>query len=138
MITYLLSLVWIGALIGVSFLATPVKFQAESLTLPVALEVGRVTFRLFSKVECMLGIALLLASIRGSAGQFNIAAISTAGACLGILALQAFWVRPHLDARVERVISGETPPPSVGHKVYVTLEVAKLALLIATAAAAWG
>jgi len=39
-----LAWVWMGIVIGVSFLATPVKFTADSLTRPVALDVGRATF----------------------------------------------------------------------------------------------
>src|SRR5690606_35153067 len=42
------TLLWLGLLLGVSFLATPVKFAAPTLTLAVALDVGRVTFGLFS------------------------------------------------------------------------------------------
>ena len=37
---------WLGILIGISFIATPVKFQAASLTRPVALDIGRATRRL--------------------------------------------------------------------------------------------
>lgn len=36
----LLAVLWAGLLLGVSFLATPVKFLAPSLSLPVALDVG--------------------------------------------------------------------------------------------------
>lgn len=38
--TACVALFWAGMLAGVSFLATPVKFEAASLSLPVALEVG--------------------------------------------------------------------------------------------------
>src|SRR5690606_31087651 len=58
-----LSLVWLGLLLGVSFLATPVKFLAPSLTLPVALDVGRYTFTWLSRVEVVLGVAILSAAI---------------------------------------------------------------------------
>lgn len=51
---------WLGLLLGVSFLATPAKFLAPSLTLPVALDVGRHTFFIFNKVEWLLSIVLLL------------------------------------------------------------------------------
>lgn len=52
---------WLGLLIGVSFLATPVKFQAPSLTLATALEVGQATFALFTRVEWGLVVLLALA-----------------------------------------------------------------------------
>ncbi|MGH6868523.1 MAG: hypothetical protein ACREDA_06585 [Methylocella sp.] len=43
-LTILLPVLWIGVLIGISFIATPIKFKARSLTLPVALDVGQTTF----------------------------------------------------------------------------------------------
>lgn len=43
----IVSLVWAGMIVGVSGLATPAKFVAPSLNLPIALEVGRVTFQVF-------------------------------------------------------------------------------------------
>src|SRR5690606_30735313 len=50
----LLAVLWTGLLLGVSFLATPVKFLAPSLSLPVALDVGRQTFMVFNWVEVAL------------------------------------------------------------------------------------
>ena len=46
-----IAYVWLGLVLGVSFLATPVKFRAKSLTRPVALDVGRTTFHAFGKLE---------------------------------------------------------------------------------------
>jgi hypothetical protein len=43
------AILWLGLLLGVSFLATPAKFLAPSLALPVALDVGRHTFAVFNK-----------------------------------------------------------------------------------------
>ena len=40
----LLAWLWAGLVLGVSFVATPVKFLAPSLSLADALAVGRVTF----------------------------------------------------------------------------------------------
>lgn len=51
---------WLGPLLGVSFLATPTKLLAPSLILPVALDVGRHTFSVFNKDEWLLSIVLLL------------------------------------------------------------------------------
>src|SRR5665648_1182454 len=55
-----IAAVWIGMLVGVSFLATPAKFLAPSLTLPVALDVGRHTFSVFNRVEWAFSVVLLL------------------------------------------------------------------------------
>ncbi|WP_415289162.1 hypothetical protein RSD66_04440 [Brevundimonas sp. S1H14] len=65
---------WLGLLIGVSFLATPVKFQAPSLTLATALEVGQATFALFTRVEWGLVVLLALAVAWGgrTGAQFGL------------------------------------------------------------------
>ena len=43
--------VWAGMVLGISFLETPVKFTAPSVTLPIGLDVGRHVFGAFNKVE---------------------------------------------------------------------------------------
>ncbi len=60
---FALALLWIGLLIGVSFLATPAKFLAASLTLPVALDVGRHTFAIFNRVEWLLAATFLVLTL---------------------------------------------------------------------------
>lgn len=56
---FAISLRWLGLLIGVAFLATPVKFLAPCLTMAVAFDVGRYTFAAFNKVEWLCAVALL-------------------------------------------------------------------------------
>jgi hypothetical protein len=56
----MLASAWAGFLVGLSFLAMPVKFMAPSLTLPVALDVGRQTFFVFNRSEIMLPLLMLL------------------------------------------------------------------------------
>lgn len=122
------SLVWLGMLLGVSFLATPVKFQAPSLELPVALEVGRVTFDIFSKVEWGLALLLLIATFFPRAPRAEM--VFTAVAVL-VVSIQAFWLLPVLDVRVEAVISGEPLAPSSHHMAYAVLEAVKAVALVA-------
>jgi|SRR5690606_4537027 len=143
------SLVWIGALLGVSFLATPVKFLAPTLTLPVALDVGRQTFHWFNRVEILLAAAALAAAVAherpGPLGGARDGAAAPgdersapdvpyatllAALLLGAVALQALWLLPTLDARVEMIIQGGMPPPSALHDVYVVVEATKLAALV--------
>lgn len=126
----LVTALWLGMLIGVSFLATPVKFQAPSLDLPTALEVGRVTFALFNPVE-WIAAALLAAAVL-LAGERRLVLIA-AVVLIAVLALQSFWVLPGLDARVGEVIAGTPPPPSSQHLAYVALEGIKAVVLIALA-----
>ena len=119
------ALVWAGMLIGVSFVATPIKFTAPGLSLPVALEVGHVTFRLFSRIEWALALILLLSAVAGTARARTV----LAGLLVAVVVAQAVWLLPALDARVAAVVAGGTPPPSAHHTFYAVAEAAKLLLL---------
>lgn len=121
--------VWLGALLGVSFLATPVKFQAPSLDLPTALEVGRVTFALFSKMEwtlCALLFAVAVLSPRPNGLRLSGIAVLAV-----VLAGQALWLLPVLDARVSQIIAGAAASVTSHHFYYVAGELLKAALLLA-------
>lgn len=122
----LVAALWAGLLAGVSFLATPVKFHAESLSLPVALDVGRATFRVFSGIEQIMAILLLLAVLLAGGRRWSLLSVLLLG---GILVTQAAWLLPALDDRIAAVIAGVAPPPSLHHMAYAAAEAAKLALL---------
>jgi len=127
------ALIWAGMLIGVTGLATPVKFEAQSLTLPVALDVGRATFHAFNRVEwglaALLGVLLLLTRSIG----LPLVLLIAAG---GILLAQTAWLLPVLDTRVAAIISGASLSPSYHHVLYGVTEVAKLLILLGLAIAA--
>jgi hypothetical protein len=120
------STLWAGLLVGVSFIATPVKFLAPSLSLPVALDVGRQTFWALNWIE--IGFAIVLLAIVLAGFRTMLAVSATLLLAAAVLA-QALWLLPLLDARVTMIIAGQMPPPSSFHSFYVVLEVLKLALL---------
>ena len=122
------ALRWIGMLLGVSFLATPVKFLAPSLTLPVALDVGRQTFGVFSVVEVIASLTVLAAAVLSRDKRRTIV-LAASVACL--VAVQFFWLLPTLDARVEIILQGGTPEDSGLHDLYIAIESAKLLMLSA-------
>jgi hypothetical protein len=118
--------VWLGLLIGVSFIATPIKFSADSLSLPVALEIGRVTFALLNRIEWAMLVLLIGSSWiarRSPFGHWNAHAL-----CL-ILVAQTFWLLPVLDARVGAILAGSAVVPSYHHWVYIGADGTKLVLL---------
>ncbi|MCV3271237.1 DUF4149 domain-containing protein [Roseobacter sinensis] len=127
----LLAAVWLGMLIGISFLATPVKFQAPTLELANALDVGRVTFGLFSRVEWTIAAILLalVAYLRFSAWSAALLAV-----IICALVLQGTWLLPVLTERAERIIAGEVFNSSNHHLIYIGCEAVK-ALALATFAA---
>ncbi len=122
-----LVLIWAGLLAGVSFLATPVKFLAPDLTLPVALEVGRVTFQALNWTELAFGAVAVVAS-RLAGGRL---ATLVLVAVLALVVLQTVWLLPELGARTDIYIAGGRPEPSSLHTWYVAFELAKLAALLA-------
>jgi hypothetical protein len=120
-----IALVWAGMLIGVSFVATPIKFSAPSLSLPVALDVGRVTFHLFSRIEWTLAATLLLTSAAGTSRVRTVLAVLLAA----LVTVQTVWLLPILDARIAAVVAGVPSPPSQHHTLYAIAEAIKLLLL---------
>lgn len=127
----IIALLWLGLLLGVAFLATPVKFSAPSLTLPVALDVGRHTFSAFNKVEWVLSAALLLALLGGARTRLGCV---LAVALIALVVAETLWLLPALDQRVGLIIAGQQPPASALHEIYIALELVKLAALVLVAA----
>lgn len=125
----LVAYVWLGLVLGVSFLATPIKFRAESLTLPVALDVGRTTFHAFGKVEWVLSVVFVILAVR-SRSELQPVDWFLMALVVGIVASQALWLIPRLDVRVAAVIAGEPLPPSHLHTVYAGAEFAKAITLL--------
>jgi hypothetical protein len=127
------AMLWIGLLLGVSFLATPAKFLAPSLSLAVALDVGRQTFGVFNKVEWALAILLLALVLAGPKARLSIAGAVVLAV---MVVVETLWLLPVLDQRVGLIIAGQQPPESSLHVVYIVLQIVKLAVLCGLAAAA--
>ena len=117
---------WAGLTIGVSLLATPARFAAETITRPVALDVGRVVFATLNKVEMGALVALLIV-VRLSGRSRNLWAWCSVLAL--IVVAQGAWLIPELSARTDIVIAGGTLPSSHAHAIYSTLELFKIGLL---------
>ena len=123
-------LIWAGMLLGVSFLAVPAQFGAPSLPRPVAFDVVRQVFAAFGRLEIALALASGGLALLGRAPRL----IWLLVALLGLMvALQAGWLRPTLDARVDLILEGQPPPPASWHQIYVVLEGLKLFGLLLTA-----
>jgi hypothetical protein len=122
--------IWVGLDIGVSFIATATKFLAPSLTLPVALDVGRSTFGVFNKIELGWGVLTLVLLALGPRRGWNVFGVAVA---FVMVLLETLWLLPALDARVDMIIAGQTPPPSSLHSLYVAVELVKLVALLVVA-----
>ena len=125
-----LAVLWAGVALGGSLIAAPAKFQAPSLTMASALEVGRAQFLwvgIGEALVCGLLIAALVFTPAPGSGLFAIPII--------LFALQRLAAMPVLDGRSLRVIEGGPAGPKSLHRLYILLEVAKFLILLS--AAAW-
>ena len=118
---------WLGLTVGVSMLSTPIRFTAESITRPVALDVGRVVFAALNKAE-LLAVVLLLIVVRVSGRSRTWWAWCSA--LVLIVVAQGAWLIPELAVRTDLILSGIEPPPSFAHPLYSTLELTKIGILL--------
>jgi hypothetical protein len=121
-----ISLIWLGMILGISFLQAPLTFRAPSVTLEIGLDIGRLVFGVFNKVEWALALAtaILVVIVRQKDRLLILLAVVWSS-----LALQTFWLLPILNNRVELILQGQTPAPSYVHTIYVVLEVLKAVAL---------
>ncbi len=122
------GLVWLGMILGVSFVATPLKFLVPSVTLEIGLDIGRLVFGVFNKIE--IGLAVLMALLVLSSRQRDKSVIALGVVWLA-LAVKTIWLLPALEDRIQMIMQRQQPLPSALHSIYVGFEVAKaLALAV--------
>ncbi|MBI1361277.1 MAG: hypothetical protein GC155_13450 [Alphaproteobacteria bacterium] len=121
-----IAFVWAGVVLGGSLIATPAKFQAPSLSLPVALEVGRAQFLWIGVAEIVLCVAFLLCTCLLGRFDWRIATPAPL-----LLVVQRLVLMPALDARTSHIIAGQQVAPSSLHVAYVVLELVKLMAILA-------
>ena len=118
---------WVGMTVGVSMIATPVRFTAASITRPIALDVGRVVFAALNKAElAALLMLLIIVRVAGLARKWWAVC-----AFLALIVLaQGVWLIPELASRTDIIMAGLEPPPSYAHAIYSSLELIKIGLLL--------
>ena len=123
------TFVWRGMVLGISFLATPLKFRAPGVDLRTGLAIGRLVFGALNTAEIVLAAAVLTCLFTTApASAVNAAIVGTA-----ILLIQVFAVRrPHLTRHSNRILAGANAPRSNGHHVYIALEAVKMIALLTT------
>ncbi|HYZ68172.1 MAG TPA: hypothetical protein VE666_10285 [Mycobacterium sp.] len=124
--------VWLGMVLAISFIETPLKFRAPGVTLQIGLGIGRLVFRALNVGE------LALAAVVVGSFAFHPPTVGPAAAAavaVVILLGQVLAVRPQLTRRSDVVLAGAQGPRSHAHWVYVGLETVKLVALII--AGAW-
>ena len=129
------TFVWLGMVLGISFLEAPLKFRAPGVTLPIGLGIGRLVFRVLNLVE----VGLLVVAVVGAAlGDTSTTAWVLVVVAAVVLAVQLLAVRPALNRRSDAVLAAADPadaPRSRAHLFYVGLELVKVLVLIALGSA---
>ncbi len=103
------------------------KFQAPGITRELGLGIGKLVFTALNRVECALAILLAVALFAFVAAR---RARIVFGAIAFILLAQTFWLIPLLIERIDLITSGQTPPASTSHFVYIAFETGKILLLL--------
>ncbi len=126
--SYLVSILWAGVIVGISFIAQPAKFKTPQLTRTAALATGRQIFRSMHAVEAALATICILLSVF-TADQGIQKLIPLYAATL-ILLVQVFILMPPLSRRVDLLLAGQELQSSSHHLLFAVLEVIKLVLLL--------
>jgi hypothetical protein len=121
--------VWLGMVLAISFMETPLKFRAPGVTVQLGLGIGRLVFRALNIAELVLATVLVVALVAVTPpGRV----VTGAAVAVVVLAAQVALVRPVLSRRSDRVLAGESPPRSRAHYWYVGLELVKVVALPVT------
>jgi len=124
------TFVWLGMVLAISFLETPLKFRAPDVTLRIGLGIGRIVFRALNIAEGVLAAALVAAIVAAVSPSDGV--VAAASIAVLLLVIQVAIVRPRLSRRSDRILAGESAPRSRSHYVYVVLETLKVVALIIT------
>ena len=129
--------VWLGLIIGISFLEAPLKLTAPGITIPLGLGIGRRVFLAMNIVEVTLGVFLLIALItlwRNHRYQelpnFNKMRLWSLVAIV-LLLVKTIVIRPLLAVHTDRVLAGTFEGGSSTHYYYIGVEVLLVIALIA-------
>jgi len=125
---YGFCLLWLGVLLGVSFIATPAKFLVPELDIVTAIKIGRSTFEIYHYFEiciaCGTGLALLILR----AGKTVMAYFALIGI---LLVVQYFIVQPLVEQSSDKLFLGiETESKSNAHLYYIFCDCFKALLLV--------
>lgn len=125
-VALLVPALWLGFVLGISFMEAPLKFRAPGVTREVALSIGRVVFRALARVELAL-LALEIAALW--AIGWPAPPLGWLAALAAVVVLQQAWLLPALDRRAAAVVEGRAVQGRALHHFYVAGECAKVVLL---------
>ncbi len=123
---FVVSFIWMGFILSISFMEAWVKFRVVSLDLPTALDVGQHVFGALNMVERLFSVFLLIVIFY----KFTDKVIVTAGLVIfTFIVAQSGYLLPELNEHTQLIMQGMEPEKSSVHKMYILMEVLKLGAL---------
>ncbi|MEH6780076.1 MAG: hypothetical protein V7618_00780 [Rhodoglobus sp.] len=119
--------VWLGLIIAISFLETPLKFRAPGITLELGLGIGRLVFFAMNLTALALLVILTVAMLRPRARRLQWGLL--AGLWVTLLT-EIFVIRPPLNARTDALLAGHESAGSLWHYFYIAADGTIFVLLI--------
>lgn len=123
---FVLSFVWIGFLLAISFMEAWVKFRAQSLDLPTALDVGTHVFGALNMVERFFSVAVLVYVFIYYTDKL---VVLTGLTIFTFVIAQSGYLLPELNEHAQLIIQGMHPEKSSVHLMYGLMEFVKLIAL---------
>ncbi|MGK0721470.1 hypothetical protein [Leucobacter sp. W1478] len=128
-----LPVLWIGLIVAISFIEAPLKFQAEGITIPLGLGIGRLVFAALNITEAVLLVMLTIVTFWPRVARVSRDRMWWWLALTLVFLLKVVVVRPPLNARTDLVLAGADPGQSLWHYVYIACDVVTLVLLLVIA-----
>jgi len=122
-----ITFIWVGMVLGISFIEAPLKFQAPGITLELGLGIGKLVFGALTKIEMFFAL-MLIAFL--SLSQAKIRTWLLFVLPILIVVIDNVFLMPILGNRIDMIMNGTTPPVSYTHWWYVALEIIKLVSLL--------
>ena len=123
---FVVTVLWIGFSLAISFMETPLRFQANSITVPIALEIGRLVFHALNFAEIMFAGWIFCCQMYNGCSKRSRRLFVFAAIILVAQTLILFLV---LDQRTAAIIAKEEVESAPYHTIYIVMEVVKLIAL---------
>lgn len=120
---------WMGVIVALGFVETPLKFLAPGVTLEIALGIGRLVLTAADIIGLVLLCAITALAVprpRPTRAGWGIIA-----AMWLVLLAQVLLIRPPLNARTDIILAGGDPGESALHVFYIAAHLILLLLLLA-------
>lgn len=127
-ISLVFSFLWLGFVCAISFMEAWLKFEADGVTLPIGLSIGKVVFTWLNRVEWMFALIIFFNFFISNHNLNYLKALYII--ILVGLALQSVWIFPILEKQADLIISGQTVQSSFYHLFYIIIECIKAVSLL--------